>query len=357
MPELEDVFCGLLVGTAVGDALGLPAEGLSPRRIKRLWGGELHHRFLWKRGMVSDDTEHTVMVCGALLAHPDDAEAFAQTLARKLKLWLLAMPAGVGWATLRSILKLWCGVSPQRSGVVSAGNGPAMRSAVLGAFFADDSAKMEAFVRASTRLTHSDPRAQTGALAISALTAWAVRDHTQAPPNCDQLSDLLRPLGGPEDKEWQRIVDTLVDSQTKTLTVAQFANRLGLSRTGISGYMYHTVPAAIYAWVRNYGDFRATVESVIACGGDTDTSGAIAGALSGAVVGVDGIPREWVAGLTDWPISIRLLKRAAEQLAERKAGNKVLEPIRYLQPLLIPRNLLFLGAVLAHGFRRLLPPY
>ncbi len=357
MGGLVDVFHGILLGTAVGDALGLPAEGLSPGRIARLWSGEVRHRFLWNRGMVSDDTEHTIMVCRALLEHPDDPEAFARTLAGELRLWLLVLPAGVGWATLRSILKLWCGVSPERSGVVSAGNGPAMRSAILGAFFAEEPEKMEVFVRASTRLTHTDPRAQTGAMAVAALTAWEVRHGSQQSPSGEELSGLLRPLAKVEDEEWPRIVAATVDSNAKGLTVAEFADLLGLGRSGVSGYMYHTVPVAIYAWIRHYGDFRSTVESVIACGGDTDTSAAIAGALSGAVVGITGIPHEWVAGLADWPISTGFLRTAAEQLAERNAGRKVLEPIRYFRPVVIPRNILFLSIVLIHGFRRLLPPY
>jgi hypothetical protein len=44
-------------------------------------------------------------------------------LARRLRGWLAAMPAAVGFGTLRAILKLWMGFPPSRSGVRSAGNG------------------------------------------------------------------------------------------------------------------------------------------------------------------------------------------------------------------------------------------
>jgi ADP-ribosylglycohydrolase len=54
-------------------------------------------------------------------------------------------------------------------------------------------------------------------------------------------------------------------------------------------YVYHTVPVAVYAWLRHYGDFRATVEAALDCGGDTDTVGATAGTLAGATVGAAGI--------------------------------------------------------------------
>lgn len=98
-------FEGLLLGTAVGDAIGLPAEGMSAARIRRLWGGRWEHRFFFGHGMLSDDSEHTLMVGQALLQHPADDRAFARALAWKLRWWLAALPAGVGLATLRSILK------------------------------------------------------------------------------------------------------------------------------------------------------------------------------------------------------------------------------------------------------------
>src|SRR5262245_41027544 len=69
----QRLFEGVLLGTAVGDALGLPAENLSPQRIQRLWKNEWRMRFILDRGMISDDTEHTLMVAQALLAEPDDA--------------------------------------------------------------------------------------------------------------------------------------------------------------------------------------------------------------------------------------------------------------------------------------------
>lgn len=168
---------GVLLGTAVGDSLGLPAEGMSRQRIRARWGGVWRHRFLGGHGMVSDDTEHTLFVAQALLTHPDDPFAFQRCLAWKLRLWLLGLPAGIGLATLEAILKLWAGISPDRSGVWSAGNGPAMRSAIIGAYFAGDPAKRRAFVSASTRLTHTDPKAETGALAVAEAAAWAMNQN------------------------------------------------------------------------------------------------------------------------------------------------------------------------------------
>ena len=55
MNRLEDRITGILIGTAVGDAIGLPYEGISRRRAKRLLSGKLRHRLFFGRGMVSDD--------------------------------------------------------------------------------------------------------------------------------------------------------------------------------------------------------------------------------------------------------------------------------------------------------------
>jgi len=49
-----------LLGTALGDSLGLPSEGMSRARIANRWKGPLKQRFLFGHGMLSDDTEHTI---------------------------------------------------------------------------------------------------------------------------------------------------------------------------------------------------------------------------------------------------------------------------------------------------------
>ncbi len=127
--KLREAFVGVLTGTAVGDALGLPAEGMSRQRIQRRWHGQWRHRFLFGRGMVSDDTEHTLFVAQALLAHPNDPVAFQRCLAWKLRLWLLGIPAGIGFATLRAILKFmaWISSNAQRCAFRRQWSGDAQR--------------------------------------------------------------------------------------------------------------------------------------------------------------------------------------------------------------------------------------
>ena len=121
--------------------------------------------------------------------------------------------------------------------------------------------------------------------------------------------------------------------------------------------MFHTVPVVAYAWLVHHGDFAASVESVVDCGGDADTTGAIAGALAGATVGLSGIPEDWVDGVRDWPRGIEHCEEVAARLTNVVQSHQPATSVRYCWPCVIPRNLFFLLVVVSHGFRRLLPPY
>lgn len=353
--ELPLRLRGLLIGAAVGDALGLPAEGLSRYRTQRLYRSCWRHRLVFGHGMISDDTEHTIFVAQCLLRHPDSPKRFARRLGWCLRGWLLSLPAGIGFATLRAIGKLWLGFPPSYSGVYSAGNGPAMRVAIIGAFFAHDAERRAAYVAASTRMTHTDQKALIGATAIAELAAWIVRERLTAPPPLDDFLALLRRCG-PEDHGWQDLVDIIAQAARDGASVSALAERLGLAK-GVTGYIYHTVPVVVYAWFRQGGDFRATLTAVLDCGGDTDTTGAIVGALAGAMNGEDGIPADWRTGVVDWPRSLPLLRTLGTRLAIVTATGQPAAPVRYCWPAIPLRNLLFLLIVLLHGFRRLLPPY
>jgi ADP-ribosylglycohydrolase len=352
--ETNDRFAGAILGTLVGDALGLPREGMSARRAARVFGGApLRHRFLFGRGMMSDDTEHTCLTAQALLAHPDNPTAFAKSLAWKLRFWLLGLPAGVGFGTLRAILKLWIGFPPSKSGVRSAGNGPGMRAPIIGACLSYEVDKLKEFVRASTLITHSDPKASEGALAVALCAAYAVNHK----PGDVEAGWLLAQVGDYlEDTE---LIDLLSNVNTQLAAgapVAQFASSLGLDK-GVSGYMYHTVPVAIFAWLRHMHSFREAVGNVILLGGDTDTTGAIVGALAGATLGASAIPEVWLGKIFEWPRSVKWMRRLSARLSTRFSNAEEARPVRLFWPGLFPRNLLYMPVVLAHGFRRLLPPY
>ncbi len=347
-----EVYAGVLLGTAVGDALGLPAEGLSPRRIRQRWNGDWRMRLVAGRGMISDDTEHTLMVAQALLAEPEDVRRFERILGWKLRWWFLGLPGGVGWATAKACLKLWLGFPAGRSAVRSGGSGPAMRSAILGAYFARDHQRRREFVAASTRLTHRGWQAETAALAVAELAVLSIRRQGQ-PPVAELLEVLLALSAEPE---WRKLLGQMEESLAVGSSVGDFAVRLGLGQ-GVAGYALHVVPMAIYAWARHPRDFRLALTNVLDCGGDTDTTGAILGALAGAVGGREAIPSAWVAGIAEWPRSVGFVERVAGRLTEQRRGKQTLGPIRLFWPGVLIRNLVFLVVILGHGFRRLLPPW
>lgn len=349
---LGDRLAGSLLGTAVGDAIGLPYEGLSRRRVLRRLRAPLRHRFVFGRGMVSDDTEHACIVAQALIATADRPECFQADLARRLRWWLLMLPAGTGCATAVSILRLWCGFAPERSGVRSAGNGPLMRAPLLGAAVHDD-AELVRLVRDSTRITHTDPRAEWCALAVALATREAARsDHPDAERYLDSVIAHLMPHS-PEIVELTR---RTIESASRGQSTLDYAADLGLER-GVSGFVLHTTPIVLHAWMSHPGDLRQAVAAVIQCGGDTDTTAAIVGGIVGAGVGRSGIPADWLSGLLEWPRTAEWMQRLAEQLAESlEEGNPGRPPSLPAWGVLL-RNVAFLCVVLAHGTRRLLPPW
>jgi len=259
--------------------------------------------------MVSDDTEHTIMVFQSLVEAEGDVDRFRRAFARRLRFWLLLVPAGAGLATVKSVLRLWVGIPPTRSGVQSAGNGAAMRSAVIGAFYRDDPARRVAFVEAASQVTHRDRRAIEGAQLVALAAA------SSCVAEFDRESPRYR-----TDPAWEQPF--------------QPADR-------VSGYVIPSVQAALLCWRSHPNDFRAAVTMAVEMGGDTDTVAAIVGGIVGSQVGEDGIPMDWLAGLVDWPRGVEWMRRLGP----------------YTWPFLPIRNAVFLVTVLAHGLRRLLPPY
>jgi ADP-ribosylglycohydrolase len=355
---LEESLLGCLLGTAAGDSIGLPFENLSRASVAKLARLPLEQSLLCGRGLLSDDTEHTVMVGLSLCEAGGDVALFRRRLAARLRWWLLGLPPGIGSATARGILKLWLGFAPAASGVFSAGNGPAMRAAILGVVFAREPELLRDFVQASTRLTHADPKAFEAALAVAVAAACAARLGPVAP------SVALQAFAGDYGRITQDAgvmadaLRLLVQAVASDQTVADFAEGLGCGR-GVSGYALHTVPVALYAWMRHAGDFRQAVTAVVQCGGDTDSTAAVVGALVGAGLGAQAIPASWLEGILEWPRGVAWMRELASVLARAVALRQPLPVTRVSRsaelawlPWTLLRNLAMLGAVLCVALRR-----
>ena len=398
----QQAVYGCLLGGAYGDALGLPYEGLSGRRGKRLFGNSLAFNLLpfgklGHYGMVSDDTEHAVMAVQAwiasqhLLSTPHTQQQFgkqceqqfAKSLAWRLRLWLLGLPAGIGLATGRALFRLWLFLPT--SGVFSAGNGGAMRASVLGVLSdewcddwsdksSDDMHTLKMVVRLSTTLTHTDPKAYQGALVI-ALCAWHSYHYPQA-DNKDLVDFVLNHLDDNELKDYltQAYQAQLTDTRLNQFMQSTFAQK------SVSGYMYHTVPAVWFAYLRHRHQPMQGLQCLIEAGGDVDTTCAIAGGIWGVQYGQQ-IQASVQGKLLEPKLNPRFFYRLSQQVyqpaiyqnndkisGKNNSTSKQLQkqetavyskttPLRFGGIITLLRNLIFLLIVLVHGFRRLLPPY
>ena len=228
-----------------------------------------------------------------------------------------------------------------------------MGSAILGAAV-KDFAQLRELVRTSCRVTHTDPRAEIGALTVALAAQQAAAHRTVS---SSALVDELQQLCSAGDSgDLVKLLRQAATSVQRGESTLQFARSLGLER-GVSGYVNHTVPVALHACWSHPTDFRSAVDSVICCGGDTDTTAAIVGGIVGSRVGKNGIPGEWLDGLRDWPRSVEWIEALGRDVASAGEGRAARSAARLSSVAIVSRNVFFAGVVLFHGFRRLFPPY
>jgi ADP-ribosylglycohydrolase len=324
--EFQERLSGVLLGTAVGDALGLVCEGMSSRRIARRFGRLDRYHLLGRTGFVSDDTEQSALLAQSLARHPADRDRCVGAFRRSLLGWFWRLPWGIGMATIRSSLRIMLGL--RESGVRSAGNGSAMRAAVIGAFFHDRPSQRRDFGRAIAAVTHTDERAVEGALFVAELVA-----------------------GGPEEARRQvtnpalrEALDRAAELARRSVSTSEAAEALKTT-----GYVVHTVPFALYCYLR-YGDTPLlALQECISAGGDTDSIAAILGAWLGARHGEAGLPAHLLAELHDGPFGPSHLRGLAAALASGEP------PPGYSWPGALARNLALYPVVLFHGVRRIFP--
>lgn len=291
----------VLLGTALGDSLGLVFEGLSASRVAKFSPAPLRQRLFLGRGALSDDTLQSVFVAQAIRHHPDDPVAAARFLGRRLRRWFWTLPPGIGLSTAKACLRLTVGM--QNSGVPSAGNGSAMRSAVAGVMIDDPDAR-DAMVEVLSRVTHTHPAAILGAQLVAFAAACV------DPAEFDRSAPARYPA-------WDFSAD--------------------FHAWGPTGYVVDTVQAALQVWRAHPRDLLAAIEAAVRLGGDTDSVAAIVGGLVGASAEVSATPEltRWIG----WPQVDELLSDAVPWGRVHLA------------------HAVALPVVLAHGFRRLLPPF
>jgi ADP-ribosyl-[dinitrogen reductase] hydrolase len=287
----------VLVGQAVGDALGMPFEKLGDEVHSDLatWDGS-YQPGTWHKlpaGHWTDDTEMAECLATSLHA----CNGFdGRDVARRYLAWSQATPHGMGGTTRAAMEKLAIGADWRRSGISfddpnKVGSAPPMRAAPIGAYFSNESTIFNA-CRQDAYITHADPEAVAASFAV----ALSVHLVLQGIEPTDVLPRVLAAIHRA----------TLVSPPThveKSLADAHAALVLGHSPelftsecAGRRGNAWQITASAIYCalWATN---FRDGVIAAVKLGGDADTRGAIAGAILGARFGLEGIPDAYKQGL------------------------------------------------------------
>lgn len=249
----------------VGDSLLLPYEFLyKPLGIKRYSQSGFKQSLIGNFGITSDDSDHLLLTYQALL-ESSDINSFKKKLSGKLRTWLLTLPIGIGMTTLKSIIKLWLGFSPNKSGIDSAGNGPVMRIPIIAIYYDTNTHKRNQYIECSTKITHNNLEALAISKALGNFIAYLSVNGRL--PNKEVLKSLLIQ----HDKKWNASVDLLIDSLD--LPLEQFLENIKCQKF-ISGYILHTTLFALYVIYKSQ-DIKEATKTIIKASGDCDTIGAL----------------------------------------------------------------------------------
>ncbi len=269
----------VLLGTAVGDALGVPFEKMAfDRKELTEWDGKsylgsLHHKLL--PGQYSDDTQMSLMVAESLIENkgfdPDD-------LSKRYVHWITSgIARGYGRTTLAALQKIASGTHWSESGVVgSYGNGTAMRAAPFGIFFRNDLQSLKEIVKIDSKMTHDSNEAEAGALAVAIASYMAINSDTENV--AVRIAEHL-----PNSK-----IKSLLGSMEAMLKIPCSPFQV-LQTLGTKADVRETVPSAMYCFCK-FNDANSAILTAIRAGNDTDTTAAIVGALFGATDNLDSIP-------------------------------------------------------------------
>ncbi|MFD8966224.1 ADP-ribosylglycohydrolase family protein [Streptomyces sp. NPDC059568] len=290
---LRDRARGALLGLAVGDALGAPAENMRPSEIRRRWGRI--EGFVSDNPAGTDDTEYAIF-SGLLLARHGSALTVAH-VEKAWHHWLADLDEGpfrgAGFSergTLENLRRgLAAPITAQHRHAWS--DGLAMRAAPFGVFAAGRPREAARLVAVDGSVSH-EGEGIYGGRAVAAGVAAAM---TGAGPDSVIAAALsVVPMDSWTARTLRRGVVAARRAYPDTLAL----ERAIRSSVVIGGYPWtdlapEAVGLAFGAFAAARGDFRLSVLTAVNMGRDADTTAAVAGALAGAVSGARAIPPEW----------------------------------------------------------------
>jgi ADP-ribosylglycohydrolase len=299
---------GMLLGLAIGDALGNTSEGLSAvDRMDRY--GEIHdylsnqHAGGRRVGLPSDDSQlafwtlESLLECGGL--DPDDlAACFAS---RRI--------FGIGQSVAKFLQNREQGVTPwYRCGAESAGNGALMRIApVVLLHPTDTSAALWLDTALASIVTHRDACSVASCVAFADLLARLLR--LPAPPRPDWIvatflatvrqvctDQQYRPRGG-RFSDWEGIFPDYLELVLGEARKNGWSTREACDAWASGAYLLETVPSVLWILERHADDPEQAIVRAVNDTSDNDTIAAIVGAAVGALHGANALPRRWEMGL------------------------------------------------------------
>lgn len=284
MNDLKSRFLGGMVGSALGDAIGEIAF-LYPER-ERLCSNldqvsELRY---------TDDTAMAIGMAESIIKEGDiDQDGLGKTFSHNFQREPWRGYAS-GPPTIFSIVEKLNITYPQAArrlfgGSGSLGNGAAMRIVPAGLFFHNASDLYEKAC-ASAEVTHAHPVGMDGAAVQARAVAEVIKlDNRKEFPSDQFIEGLKNFARTPEIGAKMELVHELI-TEDGTPDVA--ADRIGRTVA-----VHESMPFALYSFVRHPRSFKECLFCAILNGGDRDTLGAMACAVSGAYLGIDAIPQSW----------------------------------------------------------------
>jgi ADP-ribosylglycohydrolase len=285
---MEQVL-GMLYGLALGDALGAPVEFWELKGIRERYGpgGILE---LPEPALFTDDTQMTLAVAEALVeTGHQDLGAIMAAISREFVAWLHSPEndRSPGGSCLYGARQLEAGVPWWKSGKPnSKGCGAVMRVAPIGYLYQHDLPKLRQVAGASALATHHHPTAQIGAVA-AAFTIKLALD--RLPPE-EMLAPLELETHG-QVAEFDQALDRLEEALEMDSADA------ALAHIGEGWVAEEAIMMALYCFMKSPDDFVATIRRGANTEGDSDSIASIAGGISGAYLGIRGLPAAWVARL------------------------------------------------------------
>ena len=290
---------GSLLGLACGDALGRPVEFKSRKAIQDEYGTltEMVGGGTWNKssGTVTDDTEQMLCIARSLA---ENREFVPEDVARRFVDWYEAGTFDIGNMTRDALRRLrgneesWREVGEavyedlRTQPNAGAGNGSVMRCAPIAVAYTGDYDELFQASFDSSWITHADPRCTYG---------------------CALLNRVIAGLLDGEDgdkvvKEAVSFCGERVEDEPNTdelFEAVEDARELDGSDVPNSGYVVSTLQASLYYALTAEG-FEEAVVDAVNNGGDTDTVGAVTGAIAGARFGASEIPNRWTAEIDEY---------------------------------------------------------